>query len=215
MMFNEFYLDVYNQLFFKWILAQQKQYQTDQIHCFVETENLKYKLISFETTKVKGKITIWYNHIIEEEILRHSDEKLVFYLHFTLTDLAQCCHLFQEFYQTMIRYTQQKELKIALCCTGGLSTSVFIEEMQQVCELENIHFQLVSLSLDQLYQDYQDYDALYLAPQIAHLEPDILAHTKHLIPIYRIDATMFATKNYRAIIQTVQKNIQNENDNSL
>lgn len=207
-MFNEFYLSVYNQLFFRWILSHQKQYQKDYIHCFIETDNEKHQIICFESVKVKGKITIWYNHIIEEEISRLSDDKLIFYLHFTMTDLAQCTHLFKEFYQTMVQYTQQKEWKIALCCTGGLSTSVFIEEMQQVCELENIHFQLVSLSLDQLYKHYQDYDALYLAPQIAHLEPDILAFTKHQIPVYRIDATLFATKNYRAIIQTIQKNIQ-------
>lgn len=207
-MFNEFYLSVYNQLFFKWILTQKKQYEKDQILCFVESNKPKYSTICFETVKAKGKITIWYNHIIEEEIARKTDEKLVFYLHFTLTDLAQGCHLFQEFYQALIQYTRQKEYRIALCCTGGLSTAVFIEEMQQVCELENIHFQLVSLSLDQLYQNFQDYDALYLAPQIAHLEPDILAHTKNQIPIYRIDATLFATKNYRGIIKMIQKNIQ-------
>ena len=208
MMFDEFYRTIYNQLFFKWILCHDKQYQQDHIQYHVETENEKLKVICLSTTKVKGKITIWYNNIVEEEILRIKDEKLVFYLHFTITDLAQCYHLFHKFYQTIIQYTQQKEWKIALCCTGGLSTSVFIEEMQQVCELENLHFQLVSLSLDQLYQNYQNYDALYLAPQIAHMEPEILAYTQHQIPVDCIDATLFATKNYRGIIQTIQKNIQ-------
>ena len=40
-MFNEFYLSVYNQLFFRWILSHQNQYQKDYIHCFVETDNEK------------------------------------------------------------------------------------------------------------------------------------------------------------------------------
>lgn len=207
-MFDEFYLEVYREIFFRWIIVNAKQYQKDQITCYVTVQNDKTKTICFETHKVKGTMTIWFNNIVEEEIIRPSDQKLLFYLHFTIMNLSQCCHLFNEFYQTIVKHTQQKELKIALCCTGGLSTSVFIEEMQQVCELENIHFQLVSLSLNQLYQNYQEYDALYLAPQIAHMEPEILALTKHQIPLYCIDATLFATKNYRGIIQVIQKNIE-------
>lgn len=202
-MFDEFYLSTYAKIFFKWILSGYQHYQNDHIQCHLQEDNDQQSVILFETAKLRGQITIWASHIVEEEIVQKNNQKMLFYLHYQMSDLSQCKHLFLEFYQTFLKHERQKESQIALCCTGGLSTSVFIEQMNEVCELENIPIHFTSLSLDQLYQNYHNYDALYLAPQIAHLEPEILNDTQHCLPIYRIDPTLFATKNYRSIIQMV------------
>ena len=115
---------------------------------------------------------------------------------------------FLEFYQTLIKYSYQRIYKIALCCTGGLSTFTFVEEMKKVCELENVPFQLDSLSLEQLYDQYLDYDALYLAPQIAHMEAQLLIETKTSGSSICIDPTLFATKDYIGNCQIYEKNIK-------
>lgn len=213
MITEEFHTSVYRDLFFKWIVLNKKQYIQDQFHCIVEESNEIDDIIIFDSEQVKGKITLWYNHIVEEEIYRKSDQKLLFYLHYTIIDLSQCTHLFHEFYDILLKHRTQKEIRIALCCSGGLSTSVFVDEMKEICQLENVYFQLDSLSLHQVYQKYADYDALYLAPQIAHLEPDLITYTKHSIPIHCIDATLFAIKDYHHIVKIIQENIIKDGEN--
>ena len=136
----------------------------DHIQYHVETENEKLKVICLSTTKVKGKITIWYNNIVEEEILRIKDEKLVFYLHFTITDLAQGYHLFINFIKPSFSIPNKKNGKLRSVVLVVYQLLYSLKKCNKSVKLENLHFQLVSLSLDQLYQNYQNYDALYLAP---------------------------------------------------
>ena len=207
-MFEEFYLSVYHDFFFQWILLNKDSYLKDQVICEVQQQNDKFQSIIFTLPQVKGIVTIWYNHIVEEEIYRQDDQMMLFYLHYTITNLNQCRHLFLEFYQTLIKYSYQRIYKIALCCTGGLSTFTFVEEMKKVCELENVPFQLDSLSLEQLYDQYLDYDALYLAPQIAHMEAQLLIETKHQVPLFCIDPTLFATKDYIGIVKYMKKTLK-------
>ena len=75
--------------------------------------------------------------------------------------------------------------------------------------MEKMEFEFDSLSLDELYHSYLHYDLLYLAPQLAQKEPEILLHTQHLVPVHVIDATDFATKDYQAILKTIQKHLSN------
>lgn len=205
-MLDEFYLPLYHDFFLKWIILNKESYQKDTIQCQIEENNDRFQSISFEMSHVKGLVTVWYNNIVEEELYRKENNDLLFYLHYTIVELSQCCHLFNEFYQTMIKHNNQKPIKIAMCCSGGLSTSIFVDQMKEVCELENIPFEFYSLSIEQIYKEYQHYQALYLAPQIAYYEPNLLAHTKRQIPIHCIDPTDFATKDYRKIIKTIQNN---------
>ena len=206
MMLEEFYLQLYHDFFFKWITLNANTYLKDGIDCQIEEENERFQSISFTMPHVTGLVTLWYNNIVEEEIHHKDSHELLFYLHYTIVDLGQCHNLFNEFYQTLIKHNNQKEIKIAMCCSGCLSTSVFVEEMKEVCKLENIPFKLYSLSIDQIYTDFQNYEALYLAPQIAYFKPNILAHIKRQIPVHCIDPTDFATKDYRQIIKTIQNN---------
>lgn len=211
MIFDEFYQDLYHDFFYQWILLNTSSYLKDQITCQLKETTQQLSIIEFDALKVKGLITIWYNNIVEEEVYHKETNELLFYLHYIIMDLGQCKNLFHQFYHTIINFNQKKQSKIALCCTGGLSTAVFVDQMQEVCRLENVQFQLESLSLDQLYQDYHYYDALYLAPQIAYMEPELLSLTHHEVPLYRIDATSFATKDYLSIVTKIQNNLDAQN----
>lgn len=210
MIVEEFYQNIYHDLFFKWIILNSKQYQKDNIKCTIEEETKEYKSIVFLIANTKGKVTIWYNNIVEEEIYNLNSQDLLFYLHYTIIDLAQCRHLFYDFYHTMIKHNQQSSVKIALCCNDGLSTSDFVNQMKEVCQLESVNFELYSLSLEETFTDFIKYDALYLAPQIAYIEPELIAKTQRKIPIYKLDPSDFATKDYLHIIKTIQKNLMKD-----
>lgn len=210
MVLEGFYQNVYREYFYKWIILNAQEYLKDHITCQLKEETSDNRRIIFDMSHVYGFVNIWSNNIVEEEIFQKGTDELLFYLHYTIVDLTQCTQLFHEFYQTLIKYGQQEEKRIALCCTGGLSTAVFVDRMQEVCRLENIKFTLESLSLEQIYNEYQNYDALYLAPQIGYMEPAFLALTKHKVPLYRIDPTDFATKDYLAMITTIKNNLNKD-----
>lgn len=204
-MLEEFYRNLYHDFFFKWIVLNTKTYCDDQIICQVNEDNNDCKVIIFEMDTVCGFITIWLNNIVEEKIIQKNNQNILFYLHYNVTDLAQCQLLFQQFYQTLLSHNNHQSYKIALCCNDGLSTAMFVDEINEVIELENLDLIVDSLSLDELSHIYKNYDAIYLAPQIAFKQPDFLMHMKN-IPIHRIDATDFATKNYQAILKMIQQN---------
>lgn len=205
-MLEEFYQNLYHDFFFKWIVLNTKTYCDDHIVCQVNEDNKECKVISFDMDTVCGYITIWLNNIVEEKIIQKNNQNILFYLHYSITDLAQCRLLFQQFYHTLLSHNNHQPYRIALCCNDGLSTAMFVDEMKEVIELENLDFLVDSLSLDELSNTYEEYNALYLAPQIAFKQTDFLMQMKN-IPIHRIDATDFATKNYQAILQTIQENI--------
>jgi len=205
MIFQEFYQALYPILFYQWISLNHSTYQSDHVF-FEKSHSDQYsRILTFQMTKVIGKIVIWDNSIVEEEIQRIDGEQL-FYFHYNIVELSQACQLFQEFYKTLIQHNQQKNIKIAICCTGGLSTAVFADEIQEACQMGNIPFSIHSLSLDELEHQYQDYDAIYLAPQIAPIQSQLL--NQYHKPIYCIDATDFATKNFHTILQTMKNDLQ-------
>lgn len=211
MALEEFYQSIYHDIFLKWITLNAKQYSQDHIHFEILEENKTYCQLSFEMKTVKGCVTIWHNNIVEEEIKHKDSQELLFYLHYTIIDLAQAKSLFQEFYHTLIKHNQEKNIHIGICSSDGFSTSLFVEELKEVCQLENLQLDIDSLSLEELYKNYRQYDILYLAPQLAHQEPELLTLTRHLVPLYLIDPTLFATKDYQNMMKTIKKHLYIEN----
>ena len=208
MFLDEFCLDIYRQLFIQWIACHHNQFLEQDIDFHIQTSE-KTCTLSFESSSLQGRSSIWPQNIIEEEITHKQTDKQLFYLHFLINNLDQCIHMFHEFYQSFLFNKDLHTHRIALCCTGGLSTAVFIDHMKDICISQNIPIQLESLSYDQIEENYLDYEALYLAPQIAYKEPDIIQITHHSLPVYQLDALDFATKNYHKIIQTIQSQLEN------
>lgn len=204
MIFQEFYQSLYPMLFYQWISLNHTAYQNDHVLFEKSHSDQHSRILTFQTKKVIGKIVIWENLIVEEEIQNHNGKQL-FYLHYQINDLSQACQLFQEFYKTLLQHHRQKNINIAICCTGGLSTAIFADEIQEACQMGNIPISISSLSLEELNHHYQEYDVIYLAPQIAPMQSQLL--NQYHKPIYCIDATDFATKNFHAILQAMKNNL--------
>lgn len=207
MIFEEFYQFAYPSLFYQWIALNQAKYKKDHIHFETTHEDEHYRVLIFQMKQVIGKIVIWYNNIVEQYIQNKEGDQ-IFYLHYEMTSLSQATHLFTQFYNSLLYHEQRKVYKIALCCTGGLTSSVFADEIQEVCLMENTPLKLYSVSLKQIKKNLEYYDAIYLAPQAAYEKPYLMLKIK--TPIYCIDATDYATKNFRKILQTIKKEMLKE-----
>lgn len=205
-MIDEFYQNIYSDLFIHWILCNKKEYLSHDINCYISREDELGTSISFESKACHGQVTVWENDIVEQQIFSN-DNQLLFYLHFTLLEIKQFRSLFLEFYNALLKINNKKDIHIAFCCTGGLSTSLFVSELLEVCKLQKIDYHLSSVPLEDLFKKRCQYDAIYLAPQISHLQPELLRRTRHIIPIHRIDPTVFATKNYQQILKTIHENL--------
>ncbi len=201
-MLEEFYQSVYPSLFYQWIALNQSTYKKDHIHFEVSYKDSLSYILLFQMNQVIGKIVIWNNNIVEQSIQDIYGNQ-IFYLHFEITNLLQASHLFLQFYESLIYHNKQKIYQIALCCTGGLSSSIFVEEIQEVCKMENTPLRLTAISLMQLENNHSHFDAIYLAPQAAYKESYLMLKTHK--PIYCIDATDYATKNFRNILQLIKE----------
>lgn len=208
-MFDEFYNDLYSELFVKWIVSLDHEYKKLGINCYISEQEYYFTTINFEAGKYTGQVSIWKDDVtIVEEKIFNEEFNLVFYLHFSLETIGQFRKLFLEFFEGLSKLLDIKEKSIALVCSDGLSTSLFVDELIQVCKLQKIDYKITSVSLNKLKEDEYHYDALYLAPQIAHLEPQIMIDSNNEVPIYRIDPTIFATKDYQALIKAIQYNLE-------
>lgn len=202
-MFEEFYQSVYPSLFYQWIALNRSTYKKDQIVFEVSYKDSLCRVLLFQMKQTIGKIVIWHNNIVEESIQDNYGEQ-IFYLHYEINSLLQATQLFTQFYTSLLYHDKQTIYKIALCCTGGLSTSIFEQEIQEVCRMENTPLKLFAVTVDNLAENH-DYDAIYLAPQVAYMQPYFMLHTK--IPVYCIDATDYATKNFRQILSHMKKEV--------
>lgn len=211
-MFDEFYCCIYDELFLHWILSNEKEYRKHHFHCYISKVDKFRTIVSFDSLKCNARITIWRdgNEIVEQEIFDKADNSLLFYLHFRLTEIAQFRNLFYEFYNALIKLNDSKSYTIAFVCSGGLSTSLFVEELLEVCKLQKLDYQLTSISLDKLEERNYDFDAIYLAPQISHLQPELIRKTEHKVPIHKVDPTVFATKDYQGVIKAIKANIEKD-----
>ena len=204
-MFEDFHQAIYSHLFYQWICLNQSTYQKDHVLFERSHQDEDCQILLFQMEKVIGKIMIWKQNIVEEEI-QNNQGKQLFYLHYDIMNINQCCQMFQDFYQTLINHNQTSLYHIAICGSGGLSTSLFSKEIQTICQQDNHPFDIDYLSFEDLKKCHQKYDALFLAPQIAYLQPELIRQCH--IPTFVIDATDYATKNYGHILETMKKTIK-------
>jgi cellobiose-specific phosphotransferase system component IIB len=209
-MIDEFYCDLYPILFQHWVLSNQKEYKKNNINVFISKVDHLRTEITFESNNLIAYVTIWQDddEIVEQEIFDKENHELLFYLHFRLTKISQFRNLFLEFYNTFIKLNNTKTYSIAFVCSNGLSTSLFVDELLQVCKLQKLDYEITSLSFDKLKEKDYQFDAIYLAPQISYLLPKLLQETKNKIPIYKIDPTIFATKDYQGILKIIDNNLK-------
>lgn len=203
---KEFYQTIYLDIFFRYIQLKEQQYLRDNIKCTVLEDDTYRRCLVFDTKNAIGNVILWSNGIIEEIITCKKNNKLLFYLHYQVTTIAQCQNLFEEFYSALKQQSGIAPMKILLCCSGGFTTSFFAEKIRKLITLENLNMEIDSIAFHQLSKHYESYDSVYLAPQIAYLMPEALKITKRNVPIYKIKPSIYATYNCQELLHSFLDN---------
>lgn len=201
---DQFYQNIYSELFYYWILGKESDFKQHHIHMSKVDNGDSARIIRFDLTNATAFIKLWTDEIVEEEILDQKGEHL-FYLHYHINDIRQCRYLFYEFYKVMLHHNNQIKIRVALCCSGGLSTSLFSVKLSELVELEKLNYEFTAISIYHLQHRLYNFDAILLAPQIAYLEPAILKATKREIPIFCIEPIDFATNNYHRVLTQLKQ----------
>lgn len=201
---DEFLRTIYADVFFYWILHNEKRYFKDNIYHNVINPSSTHQTIIFELEHATGYIRFWQENIIEEEIV-DLDGKNVFYLHYNIISIKQCTYLFNQFYEVLCHYSEVKNFKIALCCSGGLTTALFAINLQNLSDLQKLHFEFSAFGVDKLKSQLENFDAILLAPQIAYTQPQLMKLVNKKIPIICINPIDFATNQFQHIINTLNK----------
>lgn len=206
MLSEDFYININVDIFYHWIILNQNKYMKHHINTSVIVDDGLRRKIKLEAKDVTGYVTIWNNYICEEEIFKKTDKSLLFYLHYKMINIGQCSHLFQEFYQALKSQDIIPPKRILLCCSGGLTTSLFASKTQELIALEKSNYEIQAIGYHQLQGEYKKYDALYLAPQISYLEPDAITIVHHEIPIYCVPPGIFARQDIKGFLDIIKIN---------
>lgn len=196
---DQFYQNIYSDLFYYWVIGKKADFHQHHILMSKVDNGDSARIIRFDLTNATAYLKIWKEDLVEEEIIDENGEHL-FYLHYHINDIRQCRYLFYEFYKVILHHNNQIKIKVALCCSGGLSTSLFSIKLAELVDLEKLNYDLVAISIYHLRYQLNDFDAILLAPQIAYLEPAILKATDRKIPIFCIEPIDFATNNYHRVL---------------
>lgn len=191
---DTFYLPLYKLFFMEWI----KQIANDTFEPEIIIASQK-KIVKYNLLNYIGYIKIWDDNIVEEEIIDLNSNHH-FYLHYHIKNLNQCINFYNDFQNTLLQFIDNKKIKVALCCTVGLSSQRFAIRLAKIVSLEKLNIEFVSSSLNDVINNHGDYNLLLIAPQIAHLHAKIIKTTNGKIPIYCIDSNDYAMNHYHRIL---------------
>lgn len=189
---NEFYQVLNQPLFYKWILSHQKMYLEHHIDFY--TDDIE-QTMHFNTDTYLGTLYFWQDDMIEESIVDKENQRPVFYLHFQIAHFAQAQFLFYEFINYLLLGKHQVK-SILLCCSSGLSTSLFATKLQEIADHYHLPYYFEATSIHRLQDETIHHDLIVLAPQVSYLEPYVEKHVSKHVPITSFNSLIFATNDY-------------------
>lgn len=195
-----FLVDSNRELFYLWASKYNALLYTQ------ETNTVKR--IYMETKDFISKINFWQSGIVEEEVTDKKKQEIIFYLHYQFQNFLQAKHMFEEMMNFVIHSKKQRTYKVLLCCSGGLTTTLFANGLQQYAQLSKRNITFDAIGYAGVYEVANQYDMILLAPQVAYLE----ASTKAIVntSVCCIQPTVFATNDYDKTLSMVINKIQEE-----
>ncbi|WP_249028846.1 PTS sugar transporter subunit IIB [Tannockella kyphosi] len=181
---EEFLRDINLSFFYLWMKSK-----VSEMNPCCEEES-----ICFEDENSNVRILFYPYHIIEFIIQDKEENETIFYMHFQLTNMAHCISLFEEMMECFEENATKPKHRILLCCSGGLTTSLFASKMQDVAWMKKISIQIDAGGIGGLYHIAKNYDLILLAPQIAYLYIDVQSHIK--CKVEKMPTKYFATNRY-------------------
>ncbi|HAD23161.1 Phosphotransferase system cellobiose-specific component IIB [Kandleria vitulina] len=194
---DNFFSEIYAPIIFKWLSFQES---SDGIKISTIYNNEMYQTILFDMTDYKGTMTLWAKGIIEEQIINKTTLHSVFYLHYQFQNIPHFMKMYREFYDSLVKHAREKTIRIGLCCSGGFTATTMAQMSNEAIHLSDLPFHVEPLAFYQLEEKINDYQLIYLAPQIHHKFFSV--QDKHII---KLDPLIYATRDIYKFIKDIEK----------
>lgn len=200
---DTFLKETYCVIFKYWILGQK----IGECSIVLKEENH----IVIQGARCQGDIYFQPSDIIElkvENLIHHRNE---FYLHFQMNNFKHATQLFFEMRECIEQIKKEKSIKILLSCSGGMTTSYFAALLNEASQLLHLHIQVDAIAYSEIENKINDYDLVFLAPQISYLLSNIKQLNTH-VPILSIPSQVFAKYDTRSFFDMVFNELAKENN---
>ena len=187
--------------FEEWVKARPRKFYTES---FEETND--GHIIRLETDYATATIAIHFLAftIMEYRIDGKNGKDAAFYLHFEFRELKHAQELFIEMIESLQEMENKRHKKILLCCSCGLTTSYFMMKLNEVSELMDLDMEFSAMSVNEIYTNASDKDAILVAPQIGY-ETEKIAKVMEDKIVIRVPAQVFASYDAKKMIDILQK----------
>lgn len=103
-------------------------------------------------------------------------------------------------------------MRILLCCSAGMSTSLLVSKMKKFANENNEEYIIWAVSGDSVHQHIDRADVLLIGPQIRFMFPQLkkLA-VERGIPVELIDTVHYGTFNGGEVLKQARKLVQERN----
>ncbi len=168
-----------------------------------DRENFKYEedQMAFTQGAYHAAIFFYKNDLIEEVITK--GDVTVFYLYYQFTTYAHGKMMFEAMLTCLEEFKKQKEKRVLLCCSGGLTSAFFKAQMDDFLKLNHKHCHIEASAAEDVPMLKEHYDLILVAPQMRYL----VKHLQKELPestVEAIDPQVFATYDCARLYERIQ-----------
>ena len=167
----------------------------------------------FVSSNANGSINIYPEDIVEL-CIQDKEGKTTFYLHFHIEDKEHDQDLIHQMLVSLQETARKRILQVVLCCTSGLTTSFFAQQLNKAAEILHEDFVFSAVCFSDLYKKGFDCDIILLAPQI-HFQYKKVKEVFHDQLVIRIPADIFAAYDAGRMLGLLQKEYMQHIDESI
>ena len=174
--------------------------------CAVKQEDADH--ISLTTKHAVGRVGFYdlgdeFPEIVELSVVDpKAPDDPKFFLHFELDDEKRAKDLFSEMVEQLQQQDQFGTTRVLLCCTAGLTTTMFANKLQQAADTLSINYRFEAMPLEQAKADGGDFDAVLLAPQVGYQRKEVMQSFPEAA-VVQIPAKIFAAYDAGACLKMV------------
>ena len=145
--------------------------------------------------------------IIEFRIDNLKNHETEFFLHFHAEPEEHARDLYRQMVQTLKDLGNRKNNRILLCCTAGMTTSFFAEELNKTAQTLHENYEFEAVSVNEVYVRGLEFDAVLVAPQVGFMQKKIAAVLKDM-PVIAVPASIFGSYNTGACLELVKDTLK-------
>lgn len=164
---DEFLKDIHVLVFKEWVYHQE----SNKYHVYLNKDD--QNIIHIESEYGLGEMTFNPMNIIELKVTNKITNEVDFYLHFQMKTMKHAVGLFNEMIESITSLSHKPITKVLLSCSGGLTTSYFANKLNEVVKLLGFDMEISAVGYNQLFQVGNQYDVIFLAPQISYLHAKV------------------------------------------